>query len=346
MNYVGSGMARAEDDGVDLDHLRALAASDPKAARVAFNALLGGPADALSSFLKAASRPGEGRLRQMVATVFRTNATANDLEPWLRGWREVESDEFTRNAIDAALESRSPTPLQKPTARSSLIQSAEAYRYVSERLCHRVRNALTLPGTQINRLERLADRATDAETRAELTGILGGLQTGFRRIARSVEFDTDDGYLAWQSIAIVPWLETSSSQLASRFGSAKLLVNGDALTRRVRSQATRFHLDTLFGNLWSNAIQAVEPAECVIEVQCAVDSRKRSLLMLVIDNGSGFTASHLDTAFSQTFSTKSASRGRGLLEMADAVLKLQGDIRLVAVQGREYRIQIQLPIEA
>ena len=339
-------MAHAEYEGFDLDRLRALAASDPKAARLAFSALLGGSADGLTFVLNAASRPGEGRLRQMVATVFRTNATADGLESWLRSWREVESDEFTRNAIDIALESRSPAPPQKPAARSSVIQSAEAYRYVSERLCHRVRNALALPGTQINRLERLAKEVTDAETRAELTIILGGLQTGFRRIARSVEFDTGDGYLAWQSIAIIPWLETSSSELASKFGPAKLRVCGDPVIRRVRSQATPFHLETLFGNLWANAIQSVEPSECVIEVQCAVDSRNGSLIMLVIDNGPGFTASQLDTAFSQTFSTKSASRGRGLLEMADAVLKLQGDVRLVSVQGLEYRIQIRLPIEA
>lgn len=346
MSYVGSGMAHIEDLGVGLEHLRTLAASDPKAARAAFTRLLGGSDDALSFFLKAASRPGEGRLRQMVATVFRTNATANVLEPWLRGWREVESDEFTRNAIDAALASRAPTPPQKPAVRSSLVQTAEAYRYVSERLCHRVRNGLSLPGTQINRLERFAERVTDPETKAELTAILGGLQTGFRRIARSVEFDTGDGYLAWQSIAVVSWLETRASEFASRFGAAKLLVSGDPSTRRVRSQATPFHLDTLFGNLWSNAIQAIEPAECNIEVQCAVDSRKSRLIMLAVDNGPGFIASQLDTAFSQTFSTKSLSRGRGLLEMADAVLKLQGEIRLVPLQGREYRIQIQLPIEA
>jgi sensor histidine kinase regulating citrate/malate metabolism len=116
--------------------------------------------------------------------------------------------------------------------------------------------------------------------------------------------------------------------------------------RRVRSQATPFYLDTLFGNLWSNAIQAVEPSACAIELQCVVDLRRLWLAMLVIDNGPGFAASHVETAFTQTFSTKGLSRGRGLLEVADAVHRLQGEIRLVPVQGSEHRIQIQVPVEA
>jgi sensor histidine kinase regulating citrate/malate metabolism len=67
---------------------------------------------------------------------------------------------------------------------------------------------------------------------------------------------------------------------------------------------------------------------------------------LVLDNGSGFPEMQLETAFQQIFSTKSESRGRGLLEIADAVLRLQGKVDLAKVATNEYRIHIQLPVDA
>jgi sensor histidine kinase regulating citrate/malate metabolism len=54
---------------------------------------------------------------------------------------------------------------------------------------------------------------------------------------------------------------------------------------------------------------------------------------------------HLETAFQQIFSTKSDSRGRGLLEIADAVLRLQGTVELTKASTGEYRIRITMPVE-
>lgn len=68
--------------------------------------------------------------------------------------------------------------------------------------------------------------------------------------------------------------------------------------------------------------------------------------MLAIDNGPGFPESQLEAAFHQVFSTKAPSRGRGLLEIADAVARLQGVVRLTQDCDGRYRVSLSLPLEA
>jgi signal transduction histidine kinase len=337
-------MVLKQDSDKVVTDLRWLAASDPKQARTAFHSLLHGHATLLEDVLKNASSPGDGRLRQMIATVYRTDDSATSLEPWLRQWIEIEPDEFTKSAIAAALSARTPGETLRPTPRMQATNTVEAYRYVADRLCHRVRNALSLPSAQIHQLEQLASRIDDPALHSELLQVRANLQKGLLRISRNVEFDTGDDYLKWQSVEILSWLETSANEFASRFGPAKLAIICDQTVRRVKVRATRFFLDTAFGNLWSNAVQAVEPP-CEIEVQCAFDSQQGQLEMLIHDNGPGFSESHLETAFQQVFSTKHESRGRGLLEIADAVIRLQGTVQLTKATSGEFRIQIGIPVE-
>jgi signal transduction histidine kinase len=337
-------MALENGNSDPLDRLRWLAASDPKEARAAFQAMLHGPPDELHSLLSAASRLGDGRLRQMIAIVFRTGKGASVLEPWLRQWLEVESDEFTRAAIESALASRVPAPVPQTASRIPVTHSVAAYRYVSDRLCHRVRNALTLPSAQIKRLENVISEVGDSQLRQELAEILSGLQAGFLRVSRNVQFDTGDDYLTWQPIPLIDWLESRAPDFATRYGAAQLSVSCDPAIRRLTVRGTKFLLETVFGNLWANATQAAE-ALCTIRVECALNSERGVMEMFVLDSGSGFSATHLESAFTQIFSTKSESRGRGLLEVADAVTQLRGSVELAMIAPGDYRIRIQLPVE-
>jgi signal transduction histidine kinase len=334
------------EHGLDdpLTHLRWLAASDPKQARAVVYDLVRGNTDKLDAVLQSASRPGDGRLRQIIATVFRTDPTATILGPWLQQWLKVEPDEFTKSAIATALGARAVVTEARTLPRSSGTTAVEAYRYVADRLCHRVRNAMTLPTAQMLRLEQVAHSAEDAELRQELLEIHAGMQTGLIRIARNVEFDTNDGYLSWQSIPIIPWLEKNAHEFAARHGQARFAVNLDQSVRRVTIRATPFLLETTFGNIWSNAVQAADTPPC-IEIQCAVAAYRNQITMLILDSGPGFPESQLDTAFYEVFSTKAPSRGRGLLEIGDAITRLQGAVRLEKDHRGRYRLALSLPLE-
>ena len=168
MSYGENAMVPEPISDDVVDRLRWLAASDPKQARMAFHDLLQADEALLNQVLTLASRPGDGRLRQMIATVFRTDANAISLEPWLRRWIEVEPDEFTKAAIASALATRIPEAAPNRSAGSQASHTLDAYRYVADRLCHRVRNALTLPNAQIVRLEQLAGDTVDPALKSEL----------------------------------------------------------------------------------------------------------------------------------------------------------------------------------
>lgn len=329
---------------ISLDDLRLLAASDPKQARIAFLAVLNGNCPELSSVLESISGPSDGRLRQMVATVYRTNNDATVLKEWLQKWQTLESDEFTQNAISTALATREPEDATALPTTSQPASMVASYRYVADRLCHRVRNTMARPSSQLMRLERIVKRIEDPAIKDELAQVLATLEQGFSRIARNVEFDTDDGYLAWDSYNIIEWLEKSASRFEAQFGKGSLRVACAPEVRRTTVRATPFLLDTVFGNLWSNAIQAVD-ADCVINFHCASDAESARLEIMSIDNGEGFDDRHIDAVFQQAFSTKSPRRGRGLLEIADAINRLQGDVHLSPDADGKSRIKICLPLE-
>lgn len=338
-------MDHEPDADLRFDQLRRLVARDPKQARIEFTGLISQGGDLLDKVLERASRAGEGRVRQMIATGVRLCGQAGVIESWLRRWLEVEGDEFTRKAIESALErDRRPTTTTTPPARNQPPHFLETYRYVADRLCHRIRNSLARPGAQFIRLEQCIGRIDDPAVRADLIEALGVLRTGFQRVARSVEFDIGDDYLQWQDIVISQWIERAAVDFAARFGPARLAVAGPPDALRCTIRATRFHLETAFGNLWANALQAVEsPAGCEITASLSLTSDGRTLQILISDNGPGFTEKHLETAFQQTFSTKSTTRGRGLMEIADAILQMQGNVQLHEVRSGDYRIRITLP---
>ena len=68
------------------------------------------------------------------------------------------------------------------------------------------------------------------------------------------------------------------------------------------------------------------------------------LHVLVRDNGPGFSTQMVENAFQVAYSSKAESRGRGLLEIADAVRRLQGEVRLLPVAVNQHRVQLRLPL--
>lgn len=328
-----------------LQRLRREAATDPKLARSSFQVILRGPPDVLTKVLVEASGPGDGRLRQVIAMVHKADRAATALTPWLTKWLESEPDEFTKNAIEAALAAHDPAPANRPTSRIPPALVVGAYRYVANRLCHRVRGSLLLTTSQLVRLNGVVGGVRDPQLKQDLAEILAGFQTGVQQISRTVEFDTGDDYLTWQSIPLVAWLETAFRQFEARSGSAQLAIGCHPSTRQLRIRATRFLLDTIFGNLWLNSIQNSDSPH-LLQVQCGLDSTRSWLDLTIVDNGAGFAEDHFETAFQQVFSTSPGNRGHGLMEVADAVATLQGTVRLARMPTSDIRIVVGLPVEA
>jgi sigma-B regulation protein RsbU (phosphoserine phosphatase) len=109
---------------VELLHerLRRLAVEDPREARKVFLRIFDSGGAALEQFLGQLSSPADGRLRHLVASAFRNNRDKERLAPYLIAWHEIETDEFAKRAIAAALdgvkiESAAQTALAQEVAR-------------------------------------------------------------------------------------------------------------------------------------------------------------------------------------------------------------------------------------
>jgi len=319
-------------------------ASDAKAARAQVSSLLAeGQTPELAAILDRATRPGEGRVRQVIATAARLDTAAGRIKEALLTWLDTEADEFTKGAIRSALDSTKPAPARIPLSYQMPERFVEAYRYLAERLCHRVRNPLTKSASLLMRLQQLSQQTTDADSRDELVTIYSELQGLFQRVGRIVEFDINDGQTQWQAVALGQWLDGAGPLFAGRHGQATLVIQGSEEARRARIRATGFLLDTVFGNLWANAVQASEQVPCRITAEMKLVNG--SVEILFRDDGPGFSADQVEAAFRLAFSTKGESRGRGLLEIAEAVGRLQGAVHLVEVAAGEHRIRFRFPMD-
>src|SRR5215467_3479424 len=118
-NCARSGMQPAE---LLHEKLRRLAVEDPREARKAFLWIFDSGGSALEQFLGQIASPADGRLRHLVASALRNNRDKERLAPYLIAWHEIETDEFAKRAIAAALdgvktESSTQTALAQEVAR-------------------------------------------------------------------------------------------------------------------------------------------------------------------------------------------------------------------------------------
>jgi len=327
-------------DGL-YERLRRLAVEDPREAKKLFLTIFEANSQELSEFLTRLRRQNEGRLRQVVANSVRAHPEKERIVPELIRWREVETDEFTRRAIEGALVDvdsvrvRTGTLQEQTAARSEL---ADTYRYVSDRLRHRLRNTMLSAQAQANRLKKLMT----ADPESEVQTIVGKLNDAMVSLGRDLEAtDVDPEYFWQRSIALADWLQQLNLRYAAQYTAINLrLVNTESPP--VRIFANDYLLETIFWNIWVNAQQATGIA-CEITIVFRVTGRE--LELLISDNGEGFSHELKDIVFQQIYSTKNLGRGRGLLEIQDAVERLAGRVELYEANPAEYRIRLYLPME-
>src|ERR1051326_6284213 len=132
--------------------LRKLAAESPRDARARLAALLDSNAIAVEEVMRLASAPGEGRLRQLIANTVTKRHDKARVAIHLNRWLEIETDEFAKAAITAAVAGIQSGAFH-PVAPPEPSQLLETYRYVADRLCHRVRNSLPGPAQHLRNLQ-------------------------------------------------------------------------------------------------------------------------------------------------------------------------------------------------
>lgn len=337
-----------QDDTIYLK-LRTLTVTDPREARAFINELLDRNDPGVDGLLRRISAPGEGRARQVVVNAIRPRQDKDRLTPVLLRWREVEVDEFTKGAIAAALIGIDPSMHIAAPGSSDLPDVVDTYRYVADRLCHRLRNAISKPSMLLSKLRVITEKMQETSVRGELLVTANQILDAFRQVSRLVEFDVSDEYFQRRPIALMDWIIGFNSRYSATQGPVAVTVTEHPTGSKLRILANEQHLETIFLNLWNNSTQAVQmQGEADVACHICVDIRPEAsqrVEVLLMDNGPGIPEHLTDTLFGMSFSTKGEGRGRGLLEVQDAVRQLCGTVRLVQVQHGEYRVMMSFPLE-
>jgi signal transduction histidine kinase len=322
--------------------LRRLAVEDPREARVVFLAAFEAKSSELTDLFAQLRKPNEGRLRQVVANSVRAHPEKARIVSELLQWRETETDEFTRRAIDGALVDVEPATLredkilEKVAAPSEL---ADVYRYVADRLRHRLRNTMLSAQAQASRLNRLMATAQSSEVQT----VVAKLHDAMISMGRELEAtDVDPEYFRPRSVALPDWIRQLNTRYATQYSPVKLnLIDADQ--EWIRVLANDYLLETIFWNIWINAQQSVGE-DC--EITIVFRRHLRELEMLISDNGEGFSPELKEILFQQVYSSKNSSgRGRGLMEIQDAVERLAGRVELYETKASDFRIRIRVPLE-
>lgn len=324
-------------DEHNLDLVRAefrrLSVADPKEARTLFFRCIEHSHEGAGSLISGLSEPGDGRARQLVASALRGHADFRHYRPQLEKWLEKESDEFARRAIRAAIDDGSQNP--KSLGRASPVAERDAYRYVSDRMQHEVRNGLYAPKAGLLRLKNIAASLDDTALKAEISAAIASVEEGMVTIGRLVEFqDGDEDFFKVRPITLAAWLREMQRRYVYKCGPMELKLSGDGTV-----SASDHLLRLIFWNLWSNAHRLLK-ASCRVEV--SIQPHSKNVVVRVSDNGVGFDADQAEMMF-QNNVAKEAHRGRGLQEVYDAVLRLRGSARAVADEQGAFRLEISLP---
>jgi signal transduction histidine kinase len=332
-------------DGSELRrNLSTLVLRDPQAARRSLQNAISADFGVVDEMMGLLTETADTRLRQLVANVARTHDQKHCFAAHLLEWKERETDEFTRRAIDAALsaiEQAGAAAHTEPAAQTKVRDRDlfEAYGFVSARLKHRIRNAMLPAQGNLAKLREILDAS---EVR-EATTVIAKLVDAIKSIGRELEAtDVDPVYFEERTVDLVAWLKGMNVTFAATYPNLPVILT----TSSDKSMAVRgssYLLETLFWNLWLDAAQNVAPP-CRVYVE--VFRRGGNVELTLLDNGDGFPETMKDIAFQVSYSSKSASRGRGLLEAADAVARMGGNIHLTRCQTGDLRIRITLPVFA
>lgn len=321
--------------------LRELAYEDPLATKYDFITLFEQDRVTALRVLEEATDLRGSRFRQIAARAVPINATENDVAAVLNSWLQLETDEFAITAINDALEvgNRTGRPRrQKLQTPPRPLELEGTYKYVSSRLRHRVLNALPGAGMTIRNLREYLNEPWSHDLVARISIQVDQLYDQLSRLEKAVTFDEESSYFQCGSIALMPWLRDHQIKFAREFAPITLDLRFESADNNLRVCGTPYWLETAITNLWKNSIDEVGRDQCKITMEATREGHEVHLA--VRDNGPGLRESGFKRGFQFQYSSKSPERGRGHMEVADAMKKMNGSACVVPTDDG-YRVQLR-----
>lgn len=189
----------------------------------------------------------------------------------------------------------------------------------------------------IQRLKIDVQKSGSPELVAMLSKQLDQLYGQLSKLENAVKFDEDGTYFQSGPVELLSWLRTHRAKFASEYAPIELVFDFADIGNTVFIRATPYWLETTFTNLWKNSVDAVGGEGCRIIIRGTIVRGK--LRLTVLDNGEGFQPNDVERAFQFQYSSKSKERGRGHMEVRDAMERMNGSAT-VASTDQGYRVQL------
>ncbi|HJV24358.1 MAG TPA: ATP-binding protein [Aromatoleum sp.] len=182
--------------------------------------------------------------------------------------------------------------------------------------------------------------------REDTPALLKETQAGLASIARIVrelmDFSATGEQGDWQSSDLHPLLDAAVAASASRTGSKATIVRDYGELPPVFCLASGMR--QVFGNLLTNAMQAVAPEGRII-IRSARDDGGR-VRIEIEDDGKGIAPENLPRVFNPFFTTRPVGTGTGMgLSVADTLVRRHGGrIEIASACGRGTMVRVTLPL--
>lgn len=291
-----------------------------------------------ATFIEDLAARANPRLRQAVARAVQIAGNRHEMASVFEKWLVTETDEFARTAITEA-QAANKRPSRRKQLLSDLKSVPETYRFLYERIRHRVLNVMPGAGLSVMKLKDVAAQIPSEQHRHALMSEIDDLSATLGRLQRALDFQEEKARFELERFDLGAWLKEFVRSYRIQWQSVDIRVvepHGD-----VRIEGIRYLLEVAFSNLLDNGREAVE-AGGWISLEFSTDGRW--VHVDVIDSGTGLSSDVADAAFQLPVSTKGQrGRGRGLMEVEDAVRRIGGRAQIVNVSTRA-RVRLSFPV--
>jgi len=274
-----------------------------------------------AALIEGLANGAESRLRQTVARAVQIAGHRAEIVPVFERWLEDETDEFTRAAIEDAL-----TPEKERSRKKQLLTDLHSvpktYRYLTDRLRHRILNAMPGAGLSVTKLKDIAASLSSDQHRHLLMKEIDYLSATFARLQRAIDFVEERTGFDLVKLDIVDWLRQFERGYRAEWQQIEVRILPPDSS--VMIHAVPYLLETVFRNLLDNGRQAIQLGGWVA-IELTVPGR--SVRIQISDSGPGLSNDVAYAAFKLPVTTKGRP-GRGFLEVADAMRRLGGQVEI------------------
>jgi signal transduction histidine kinase len=216
----------------------------------------------------------------------------------------------------------------------------QAWREMAKQVAHEIKNPLTPMRLTVQSFERKFD-AHDPEIKQKIKDYSDTLIQ---------QIDTMTSVAsAFSNFASMPAQQNETLNVVSVIELALEIFNEEFISfeadeKEITTIMDRTQLIRIITNLAKNAIQAIPDVQIEKQIYIKVRKRNNTVLIQVIDNGSGIDAQSIPRIFEPKFTTKTSGMGLGLGIIKNIIENYKGTITFESEMGKGTTFTVTLPL--